>query len=553
MDDTTRPALSLHRANRLRAARRYSRIIDMALRRAATYAHPAGSIARIETHISVVYLAGRYAYKMMKPVDFGFVDFTGLPARRRCCQAEIALNRPFAGPLYRDVQPLWLDAGRCRLGRPRGGAPVIDYAVRMRRFDQRQLYSYLVAHGQLSDTDIDSSARQIAASHLHARRLAPDHATLGTAALLREQVLAALEPLERDPRTAAAVQAASLRQYCEGEFERLATHLATRRAHGFVRACHGDLHLDNLFRHGTRTLMFDCIEFSEALRWIDVTSDLAFLLMDLRAHGQARHATRLLARYLEATGDFAGLAALRLFMTYKALVRAQVAILKAGPPRARRPVPGEGRWTPYLELATQTARASAPPALLLCHGFSGSGKSLASRALAEMSGVIRISSDTERKRTRPLAPPDLQALPASAYTPEAIAEHYDRLVELAACVLGAGYTALVDATFLKAAHRARFAALAEQLGVPYLILDFYADPACLAQRVNARARGPKDASDAGEAVLAAQQAGADPLDDAEQHVTIRLDTDVPVGTFSQASWWAPLFTRMEEMGAGKPA
>jgi aminoglycoside phosphotransferase family enzyme/gluconate kinase len=553
MSDTSRPTLSRHESNRLRAARRHSRAIDAALRRAATYPHPAGRVVRIETHISVVWLAGRYAYKIMKPVNFGFVDFTTLDARRRCCEAELRLNRPFAGHIYRDVKPLSLDGGRCRLGTRNGGASgtahVIDYAVRMRRFDQRQLFSNLIARGELLDADINAAAQKLAASHQHARRLARADSRLGTAALMRDQVLAALATCERDPRTAATVQAAGLRRYCESELDRLAEHLDARRANGFVRACHGDLHLDNLFRHGSGALMFDCIEFSDELRWIDVTADLAFLLMDLLAHGHARHANRLLARYLEATGDFDGLAALPLFVVYRALVRAMVALLKAGPAGSPDSTPHDGPYTPYLKLAAKTARTRTPW-LLLCHGVSGSGKSVASRALAEQTGAIRISSDTERKRARPFAPPDLEALPPNAYTPEAIAAHYDRLAELTAEVLGAGYTALVDATFLKASHRARFVALAEQLGVQVLILHFHADPARLAERVNARARGPRDASDAGEAVLAAQLASADPLDSEEQRITVDLDTDVPIAAFASATWWAPLFEQMDDLREG---
>ncbi|WP_246025007.1 AAA family ATPase [Paraburkholderia dinghuensis] len=543
MSDTPLPTVSCHEGKRLRAARRHSRTIDAALRRAATYPHPAGRVVRIETHISVVYLAGRHAYKIMKPVNFGFVDFTSLDARRRCCEAEIRLNRPFAGPIYLDVNPISIDSGRCRFGRRKGGARVIDYAVRMRRFGQRQLFSSLVAHGELDDADIDAAAQKLAASHIHAQRLVIEGTRLGTAALLRDQVLAALAPLEHDPRTAAAVQAAGLRRYCESELERLTAHLDARRAQGFVRACHGDLHLDNLLRHASTTLMFDCIEFSDELRWIDVTADLAFLLMDLRAHGHVRHANRLLARYLEVTGDFDGLAALPLYVVYRALVRAMVALLKAGPPRSPTAAPQDGAWTPYLQLAAKTPR-NRTPSLLLCHGLSGSGKSVASRALAEQTGAIRIASDTERKRTRPFAPPDLEALPASAYTPEAIAAHYDRIAALTAGVLGAGYTALVDATFLKSAYRARFIALGERLGVPVLILHFYADAARLVERVNARARGPRDASDAGEAVLTMQMASADPLDPAEQRISVDLDTDVPVATFASAAWWTPLFDRI---------
>ena len=556
MSDTP---LSRHAFNRQRAARRHGRTVDAALSRACTYAHPAGRIVRIETHISVVYLAGRYAYKLMKPVDFGFVDFVRLDARRRCCEAEIRLNAPFAGSIYCDIGELFLDGRRCglrrgvqRRARPpgRGNTGVIDYAVRMRRFDQRLLFSNLLAHGELRTADIDAAATKLAESHRHARRagrgpLAPA-ARFGSAALVREQVLAALGPLEADPRTAAAVRTARLRSIFERELARLAAHLDGRREHGFVRACHGDLHLDNIVRHGRHALMFDCIEFSEALRWIDVTCDLAFLLMDLHAHAQARHAHRLLDRYLEATGDFAGLVALRLYVAYRALVRALVALLKAGPPERADASAREGHFSRYLTLAATEARAmSAPsPWLLLCHGFSGSGKSVASRALAELSGAIRVSSDLERKRREPFAAPALDALPASAYTQAALDAHYERLVAHVRDVLNAGYTALVDATFLKAEHRARFASLARELNRPMLILNFHAPEARLVERVNARKQGPRSASDAGADVLAAQLAQADPLDAHERQRTVDLNTDVPIEAFSRAQWWTPLFGRM---------
>ncbi|MCP3712103.1 AAA family ATPase [Paraburkholderia sp. CNPSo 3274] len=554
MSDTP---ISRHVLNRQRAARRHSRLVDAALARASTYAHPAGRIVRIETHISVVYLAGRYAYKIMKPVDFGFVNFVQLDARLRCCEAEIRLNAPFAGPIYRDTGELFFDGRRCRLRRGvRGDVSVVDYAVRMRRFDQRLLFSNLLSHGELSTVDIDAAATKLAVSHRHARRagrgpMAPA-ARLGTAALLREQVLAALAPLEADPRTAHAVESAALRATCENELARLARHLDARRANGFVRACHGDLHLDNIVRYGRHALMFDCIEFSDELRWIDVTCDLAFLLMDLRAHGHAAYAHRLLNHYLEATGDFAGLAALRLYVAYRALVRALVAMLKAGSPARSDAQASAGAASRYLALAAGEARAMREhaPWLLLCHGFSGSGKSVASRALAELSGAIRVSSDLERKRLEPFAPPSLDALPPGAYTQAALDAHYVRLVAHVRDVLNAGYTALVDATFLKAAHRARFAALARELNRPMLILNFHAPQARLAERVNARARGPRDASDAGADVLAAQFAQADPLDEHERQRTVDLNTDVEIEAFSREPWWAPLFSRMRAENGG---
>ncbi|WP_042970141.1 bifunctional aminoglycoside phosphotransferase/ATP-binding protein [Burkholderia pseudomallei] len=524
------------RAVRERAARRLSRDIDAALRRASTYPHPAGPIVRIETHLSVVYLVGRFAYKRLKPFDFGFANFSELAARRRACEAELALNRPLAAPIYLAAGPLVRRARGLRLF---GAGAAVDHVVRMRRFDERMLFSRLLARGALDAADIDAAATRLAAYHLHAPRDIPRRA-YGSARELRRQLDDMLAPLER---ALGAALPASLRAWCVRRCDELAAHLDARRADGYVRACHGDLHLNNVVKRGRAALMFDCIDFDDALRWIDVINDLSFLLMDLHAHDRAALAHRLLNRWLDETGDFAGLAALPLYVAYRALVRALVATMRAGGDAAARAARIE-RARRYVDVAAHAARARRP-CLLLCHGYSGSGKSVASRALADVSGAIRLSSDSERKRARPFAAVDARPLPASAYTPQQIDAQYERLRALARDVLRAGYTALVDATFLSHARRARFFALARELGVPVYVLDFHASRACLERRVDARAAARDDHSDAGAAVLATQRASADPLDADERARTIGFDTDVPLATLRSAGYWRPVLDALD--------
>ncbi|WP_055328586.1 bifunctional aminoglycoside phosphotransferase/ATP-binding protein [Burkholderia pseudomallei] len=524
------------RAVRERAARRLSRDIDAALRRASTYPHPAGPIVRIETHLSVVYLVGRFAYKRLKPFDFGFANFSELAARRRACEAELALNRPLAAPIYLAAGPLVRRARGLRLF---GAGAAVDHVVRMRRFDERMLFSRLLARGALDAADIDAAATRLAAYHLHAPRDIPRRA-YGSARELRRQLDDMLAPLER---ALGAALPASLRAWCVRRCDELAAHLDARRADGYVRACHGDLHLNNVVKRGRDALMFDCIDFDDALRWIDVINDLSFLLMDLHAHDRAALAHRLLNRWLDETGDFAGLAALPLYIAYRALVRALVATMRAGGDAAARAARIE-RARRYVDVAAHAARARRP-CLLLCHGYSGSGKSVASRALADVSGAIRLSSDSERKRARPFAAVDARPLPASAYTPQQIDAQYERLRALARDVLRAGYTALVDATFLSHARRARFFALARELGVPVYVLDFHASRACLERRVDARAAARDDRSDAGAAVLATQRASADPLDADERARTIGFDTDVPLATLRSAGYWRPVLDALD--------
>ncbi|ONB80424.1 bifunctional aminoglycoside phosphotransferase/ATP-binding protein [Burkholderia pseudomallei] len=524
------------RAVRERAARRLSRDIDAALRRASTYPHPAGPIVRIETHLSVVYLVGRFAYKRLKPFDFGFANFSELAARRRACEAELALNRPLAAPIYLAAGPLVRRARGLRLF---GAGAAVDHVVRMRRFDERMLFSRLLARGALDAADIDAAATRLAAYHLHAPRDIPRRA-YGSARELRRQLDDMLAPLER---ALGAALPASLRAWCVRRCDELAAHLDARRADGYVRACHGDLHLNNVVKRGRAALMFDCIDFDDALRWIDVINDLSFLLMDLHAHDRAALAHRLLNRWLDETGDFAGLAALPLYVAYRALVRALVATMRAGGDAAARAARIE-RARRYVDVAAHAARARRP-CLLLCHGYSGSGKSVASRALADVSGAIRLSSDSERKRARPFAAVDARPLPASAYTPQQIDAQYERLRALARDVLRAGYTALVDATFLSHARRARFFALARELGVPVYVLDFHASRACLERRVDARAAARDDRSDAGAAVLTTQRASADPLDADERARTIGFDTDVPLATLRSAGYWRPVLDALD--------
>jgi uncharacterized protein len=520
--------------------RRNARRVDRALRRAATYPHPAGAIRRIETHLSVVYLAGRYAYKIFKPVKFSFVDLTRLARRRGCAQAECTLNRALAGPLYLGVWPLVARGRRCAFGQAlpaqasvhknanRGaqapGAAGLEYAVRMRRFDVGAELSARSARQNDGLADADALAARLAHYHLHAPRRAP-RAYYGSDACALAQwqpLVAALDPAQ--PAEAA------LHAGCEVVLARAAPWLAGRHANGFVRACHGDLHLDNLIRWRNRLLMFDCIEFDDALRWIDVASDLAFALMDFAAHEREDCAHRLLCAWLASTGDYEALRVLPFYTAYRALVRALAARLRGDAAERAR----------YLRVAAGVAARTddARPSLLLCHGVSGSGKSLASRALALRLGAIRLSSDAERKRLAGM--PDPARLPACAYTASQIDAIYDGLLAHAQTVLESGYTAIVDATFLRERNRAAFIALARRLGVQIAILDFTAERATLFARVEARAALARDASDADTAVLADQLARAEPLSDTERALAIRLDTGVEPVAYEGEPFWTPL-------------
>ncbi|CAN0643693.1 conserved hypothetical protein [Burkholderia cepacia] len=305
-------------------------------------------------------------------------------------------------------------------------------------------------------------------------------------------------------------------------------------ARGFVRARHGDLHLENIVRWRNRILMFDCIEFDDALRWIDVASDLAFSLVDFSAHGREDCAHGLLSGWLARTGDHAALGVLPCYFVYRALVRALTARLRGD----------EAARAGYLRVASAMAdaRRDAQPALLMFHGVSGSGKSLASRALAAQLGAIRLSSAVERKRLAG-APADTRLSPG-AYSDTAIDEIYERLLAEARVVLDSGYTAIVDATLLRQRNRTAFIALAARLGARVAMLDFTASQATLTARVAARAAHGREASDADSAVLARQIEHADPLTEAEAAITIRFDTDCDASAYESRAFWAPLLATL---------
>jgi predicted kinase len=310
----------------------------------------------------------------------------------------------------------------------------------------------------------------------------------------------------------------------------LAPVLAARRREGHVRECHGDMHRGNIAYDRGEILIFDGIEFNPDLRWIDTMSELAFLVMDLEEAGEQDQARRLLNRYLELTGDYAGLGVLDFYKVYRALVRAKVTAIRLGQADVEAAEAAQARreLERYLALADGYTRPR-PRRLCLTNGVSGSGKSRLAAALRERLPLIHIRSDIERKRLHGL-PADARTgagLAAGIYTPEAGRRAYARLWELAGIILDAGYSPLVDATFLKEDQRRPFLVLAEARGIPCTILDIEAPEAVLRARVRAREAQGADPSEAGISVLESQLAAREPLTERERLLAIPIDTTRP--------------------------
>lgn len=475
----------------------------------------------IETHASWVLLAGGEAWKIKKPVQLDFLDFSTLALRRAACEEELRINRRTAPQLYLGVVPITGTPQAPRLG---GAGPAIEYAVHMRRFDRAAEGTQLALRGQLAAGHIDSLARQVAALHATAERARPD-GPYGRPEHVARLALDNFAPLEALlAGTDAAAGLAALRRWTRAEAGRLAPLVQARRAAGRVRECHGDLHLGNIVWLDGEAVPFDALEFDPLLRWIDTMADVAFVFMDLQRHDRPDLAWRFLNLYLDLDGDHDGLALLPYFAAYRALVRAKVAAL-----RAHAPDDAQARDAlRYLRLASALARPRAR-VLYVASGVSGSGKSSQSQALIEQRGIVRLRADVERKRLYGLAPEQSSAaVPGGIYTRAASARTYAELRERCRSVLQAGFAVLADATFLRRAHRAEFIALARALGVPCRILAFDAPEPVLRQRVARRAALGGDASEATVAVLERQLAEREPFGAEELPLVTAVDTTATV-------------------------
>jgi aminoglycoside phosphotransferase family enzyme/predicted kinase len=480
-------------------------------------------IEHIETHISDVFLTGDYAYKLKKPLDLGFLDFSTLQKRRFCCEEELRLNRRLAPELYLDVVPITGQPARPRVG---GGGEPVEYAVRMRQFDQAGMLERVLVRGELTGAHADEIADVVARFHA-ALPSAPGDSPYGNPESIIGPALQNFEQLrpliERELDRAALDR---LQEWTVAQHAKLASVFEQRRQDGFVRECHGDLHLGNLVLIEGRVRIFDCIEFSPVLRWIDVINETAFLAMDLIRHRRHDLAFRFLNRYLEDTGDYAGLRLLRYYMVYRALVRAKVALMRAAQQdveRAAIPALRE-KCSANLALAEQLIEGMRPT-LVILHGLSGSGKTSVSQIVLESVGAIRIRSDIERKRLHGLGADARSgsAVGEGIYTEAAGTATYGRLAELASCVLEGELPVLVDATFLELAQRERFRSLADTYRVPFAILHVEASELELRRRIARRARDGADASEASVAVLDQQLRTHDPLRDEERAWVINTE------------------------------
>jgi aminoglycoside phosphotransferase family enzyme/predicted kinase len=460
--------------------------------------HDGAAVERVETHASMVFLAGTRAWKLKRAVRYDYLDFATVERRKAMCEAEVRINRRTAPAIYRGVTAVTRQPdGSLALG---GSGSAVDWLVEMTRFDQETLLDRLAARGALDLALMRPLATAIARLHASAERR-PDHGGAagtswvidGNAAGFAEQGADILDQAACAELTRAARQA-------------LESHrglLESRRDGGFVRQCHGDLHLRNIVLLDGRPTLFDAIEFNDEIACIDVLYDLAFLLMDLWRRRLRHHANAVWNAYLSDAGDVGGIPLLPLFLSCRAAVRAKTsataANLQADP---RRKGELEEMSRDYLAMAQRLLRP--PPACLIAiGGLSGSGKSTLARALAPLVGAVPgaavIRSDEIRKQLCGVDP--LQRLGAEGYSVDITQRVYSTIAHRAAQVVAGGHAAIVDAVHASLADRDAIERVAAAVPVPFVGVWLEAPESVLIARSEQR---HLDASDADAAVIREQ-------------------------------------------------
>jgi len=499
--------------------------LHRALLRPEAYPEETGPIGHRETHVSHLYFTDRHVYKIKKPVDFGFLNFTTLDRRRFYCQEEVRLNRRFCPGTYLDVVEIRKSAQHYQIG---GAGEIVDYAVKMQRLPEERMLVRLLQTGDPSlPAEMRRVGRRIAGLHRDSEIVHHDGGRndLDSIRLNWQENFAQTAPfvgLTLDERSQAL---------CTGHVEwfiaEQAPLLRRRQEQGFIRDGHGDLHAEHIcLTEPVR--IYDCIEFNSRFRVADVAADLAFLLMDLDFREHRELAAITLETYREESGaDAVPPELLPFYKLYRAWVRGKVESLLSADAAAEDAVRAAAaeRARRYFNLALGYL---CPPLLVVTCGLMGVGKTTVGRRLATALGASLLRSDELRK--------ELAGLPASAgraepfgvglYSRQMSERTYDLLRERAKVTLAAGQSVVADAAFLHRAERDRFAAAARQAGRPALLVLMECPPAMALERLDRRQAAGRDASD-GRRELASEQARIFEPPTAVENI-IRIDTTADV-------------------------
>jgi len=506
------------------------------LLRPEAFEHPVDEIELIETHISWVILTGSFAYKIKKNINLGFLDFSTLEKRHYYYLEELRLNARLAPEMYLGVVAI-VDtaAGVCITNLESVTDPdnIIEYALKMRQFPQQMQLDRMLDEDTLNQNHMDNLAKMVARFHLQTP-CATEKDHFGEPERIEKPVKENFSQIRALPiHQKVKEQLDTLENYSNSTYEKIRSQLIQRKQDGFIRECHGDLHLRNLVLMDQQVRAFDCIEFEPEFRWIDTINDIAFLIMDLHHRKRFDFAQRLLTIYLEVTGDYQGVSLLNFYLIYRALVRAKVEAITASQLKegSAAEKTAQNAFINYIQLASSYLK-SDKPILIITHGLSASGKSTLTEPLIEKLSAIRIRSDIERKRLYGITTDaDIESKHSQEsyadfnqgiYDKDASIKTYQHLANKAEQVLDGGYSVIIDAAFLKFEQRLIFQKLAEKKGTAFLILEFTATPDTLRKRIKSR---KEDISDADSAVLEQQLLHYKPIKDEEQNHVITVDTE----------------------------
>jgi len=501
------------------------KVLINALLDPACYPHDVERIEMIETHISFVFLTGPYAYKLKKAINLGFLDFTTLKLRHFFCKEELRLNRRLAPQLYLDIVSIGGTLQKPKIG---VALDVLEFAVKMRQFPQEGLLNRVFSCGELTAVHIDELATSVAAFHQRIECARPDQ-DYGCASNIESSMRQNFAQIRVMTDSSDEYKNLSLiEKWSLAEHEALLPVFAQRHEHNFIRECHGDLHLGNIALVDGRIQIFDCIEFNPNLRWIDIMNETAFLVMDLDERGRPDFAWRFLNAYLQETGDYDGLRLLRYYATYRAMVRAKVAHIRA----SQSNLSGENKKTAldsYTAYASYAGKVTVPArqGLIITNGLSGSGKTTVSQLLLEKLGAIRVRSDIERKRLQHIAPKakSNSGVNTGIYADSVTRDTYEELRRLAKLILEAGYLAIIDAAFLLRWQRNILRQLAKERNVPFVIVSCLAENEELRRRLIQREYEAKDPSDATQEILMFQLETQESLDATESDCTVIFNSE----------------------------
>lgn len=506
-----------------------------ALRDPAAYPHAVAIPIRVvETHISHVFLTGEIVYKVKKPVDLGFLDFSTLEERRRFTELELELNRRVSPGVYEGIVEVRRDpSGRCAI---EGAGEIEEYALKMRQLDDGASLSTCVSSDSNARAAIGKVAGFLANFHRSASRVDPlsRYGTPPTISANAFDNLAVVEPWASRLSIGDAVRAVGA--YSSGAAEALENVFAARRTNGFVRDCHGDLHAGNIFPETTPdgdVQVIDRIEFNDRYRYIDVAADLAFLTMDLHHLGHDDLANELVNSYVSSTSDTGLARVLPFYEVYRAMVRCKVAVLQhAQHVDELRSTDSEhaARASSYAALAARLVAAQRPTALFLMAGVAGSGKSSVARELSRRWNITHVSSDIVRKTLFGIAPdrPSEVGVRDALYAKDMSIRTYREMVRQGELCLADRKSAILDATFLRGAHRAKACEAARRRKVPVYQIECRLDDQTAAARLKARYAAGTSESDAGPELLTRHRSAWEEIrtDEADLHLVV--DTSGPL-------------------------